>query len=92
MQSFNYKNRNQRLVTVRQERSCSCCGKLIPSGNIALSTNARQVGRRWYCMDCIEHELERIRLENHLSHVAFGDDGSAQFYIDEIAKHPRIFD
>ncbi len=91
MSNFNYKNRNQRIVKIKQDRICSCCGTVIPNNSNALTTNLKREGRKWYCLHCVQEELERKRLEEHLNHVSFDDEGSAQFYIDELAKHPMLF-
>lgn len=79
-------NKNIKIVTVRYDRKCCHCNSNIPKGNQCLTINTYGVGRRWLCNDCKSILEERCRLEAELDSVSFGDEGYAQFLIDELGE------
>lgn len=70
------KNKNLRLVTIKQDRKCKHCNGLIPMGTKCITVNKKYQGRAWYCSEC-------VRLINNIS------DAKAQLnntpFEDEVA-------
>lgn len=50
----NNKNKNIRMVKVREPHKCMSCGKLISVGESCLTVNIRgNNGRSWICKQCL---------------------------------------
>lgn len=75
------KYKNVCKVKIRADRVCKNCGKLLPKGTVCLTLNTKGKGRVWVCPTC--EGLLNDYLETDSGGVSFGDEGYAQFLIDE---------
>ena len=47
---------NYKIVTVKKDRTCECCSKVIKTKNKCYTINPKNKGRMWVCFDCMpEH-------------------------------------
>lgn len=79
-------NRNTKRVTVKANRNCWHCNKIIPKGTVCLTVNPKGYGRHWLCKDCISLYNSIIEAKCSLDSVPFDDEGAAYAnadYLDE---------
>lgn len=69
------KNRNFRVVSVKEDRVCKFCKSVIVSGTECLTTNTKGRGRNWVCGSCVEKISEYHDARLALNNVPFGDEG-----------------
>lgn len=73
-------NKNKR-VTLKADRNCWHCNKIIPKGTTRLTVSPKGYGRHWLCGNC-----GIIEAKCSLDSVPFDDEGAAYAnadYLDE---------
>lgn len=97
------KNRNTRFVKIRANRECKSCGKLIPQGTQALTTNKYRQGRQWFCLKCIFNKIQSNKKQpvyincstykniigtlSYMHNLAFDDEGGYCACQDAIGEY-----
>ena len=87
------KNRNQKMVHVREDRNCRYCGGLIKAGSECLTINRKMEGRSWVCKGCIDLRLRYKSALAEKNCLPFDDEGwhmAQDDYISELEE--RMYD
>ena len=79
---------NYKIVSIKKDRYCNGCSKLIKAKSKCYTINPKNKGRRWICFECIpesgtieEYEIgERIGEENILYSDEIDDWGRHKSY------------
>ena len=83
------KNRNIRIVNVRENRLCHYCGNVITTGTECLTVNKKLEPRYWVCGDCADKITNYREAKATLNDVAFGDEGGYMANQDYLAECER---
>lgn len=88
------KTKNFCFVTIRTDRQCEYCGKVMPRGTRCLTINpkARDRQRFWLCNGCVSlldcnTKRQILGLINDLNNVAFDDEGAWEATSDMLTQY-----
>lgn len=80
------KNRNTRIVKIRENRRCKYCGELMTAGTECLTVNKKNEPRYWVCSGCVDTITNYREAKATLNDVSFGDEGGYMANQDWLAE------